>query len=61
MCRIWGDDVSDIKLLLDGGSQRQKSNKYNLHVFLTSVKTEGRSAGLHRKPLTSENKMQSNH
>lgn len=45
----------------DGGSRHRGGDKYNLHVFLTSGRTERLSAGLPRKPLTSEDMMQSNH
>lgn len=42
-----------------GGSHRQEGDKYNLHVFLTSGKTERLSTVLPCKLLTSEDMMQS--
>lgn len=45
----------------DGGSRHREGDKYNLHVFLTSGKTERLSTALPRKLLTSEDMMQSNH
>lgn len=45
----------------DGGSRHREGDKYNLHVFLTSGKTERLSWVLPRKLLTSEDMMQSNH
>lgn len=45
----------------DGGSCHREGDKYNLHVFLTSGKTERLSTVLPRKLLTSEDMMQSNH
>lgn len=45
----------------DGGSRHREGDKYNLHVFLTSGKTERLSTVLPCKLLTSEDMMQSNH
>lgn len=45
----------------DGGSRHREGDKYNLHVFLTSGKTERLSTVLPGKLLTSEDMMQSNH
>lgn len=45
----------------DGGSRHREGDKYNLHVFLTSGKTEKLSTVHPRKLLTSEDMMQSNH
>lgn len=45
----------------DGGSRHREGDKYNLHVFLMSGKTERLSTVLRRKLLTSEDVMQSNH
>jgi len=45
----------------DGGSRHREGDKYNLHVFLMSGKTERLSTVLCRKLLTSEDTMQSNH
>lgn len=45
----------------DGGSRRGEGDKYNLHVFLTSGKTERLSTVHPRKLLTSGDMMQSNH
>lgn len=45
----------------DGGSCLREGDKYNLHVFLMSGKTERLSTVLPCKLLTSEDMMQSNH
>lgn len=45
----------------DGWSRHRGGDKYNLHVFLTSGKTERLSTVLSRKLLTSEDVMQSDH
>lgn len=45
----------------EGGSRHREGDKYNLHVFLMSGKTERLSTVLCCKLLTSEDMMQNNH